>query len=141
MSAIQSVLGRAVWDSRGLPTVEAEVRLACGVVGRAIAPAGASTGAGAPSSYRKTVIPLAGVRGAIGVCNGALSVEQVGLKCADVFDASRQRQGALAVAFVVLPSTIIERAIWPQVDVFASTPRSHKLRDALANGPPGAGRA
>lgn len=52
MSAIQSVLGRAVWDSRGLPTVEAEVRLACGVVGRAIAPAGASTGAGEARELR-----------------------------------------------------------------------------------------
>ena len=37
---------RRVWDSRGRPTVEAEVRLAGGVVGRAAAPAGASTGSG-----------------------------------------------------------------------------------------------
>ena len=33
-----------MWDSRGRPTVEAEVVLASGVSGRAIAPAGASTG-------------------------------------------------------------------------------------------------
>jgi enolase len=38
--------GRRVWDSRGRPTVEAEVALACGTVARAIAPAGASTGSG-----------------------------------------------------------------------------------------------
>jgi enolase len=38
--------GRRVWDSRGRPTVEAEVTLQCGVTGRAIAPAGASTGSG-----------------------------------------------------------------------------------------------
>ncbi|HEX3349454.1 MAG TPA: phosphopyruvate hydratase [Acetobacteraceae bacterium] len=38
--------GRRVWDSRGRPTVEAEIVLACGAVGRAIAPAGASTGSG-----------------------------------------------------------------------------------------------
>jgi len=43
-SAIEAVLGRRVWDSRGRPTVEAEVRLAGGAAGRAIAPAGASTG-------------------------------------------------------------------------------------------------
>ena len=43
---IVSVHGRRVWDSRGRPTVEAEVRLAGGAVGRAIAPAGASTGSG-----------------------------------------------------------------------------------------------
>ena len=45
-TTIVSVHGRRVWDSRGRPTVEAEVRLAGGAVGRAIAPAGASTGSG-----------------------------------------------------------------------------------------------
>ena len=41
---IIAVKGRRVWDSRGRPTVETEVTLAGGAVGRAIAPAGASTG-------------------------------------------------------------------------------------------------
>ncbi|KQZ62266.1 phosphopyruvate hydratase [Sphingopyxis sp. Root1497] len=44
-SPIASVIGRQLWDSRGRPTVEAEVILASGAVGRAIAPAGASRGA------------------------------------------------------------------------------------------------
>jgi len=44
-SPIASVTGRQLWDSRGRPTVEAEVTLASGAVGRAIAPAGASRGA------------------------------------------------------------------------------------------------
>ncbi len=44
-TSIADVHGRRVWDSRGRPTVEAEVRLADGAVGRAIAPAGASVGA------------------------------------------------------------------------------------------------
>ncbi|HKX44277.1 MAG TPA: phosphopyruvate hydratase [Burkholderiaceae bacterium] len=43
---IEHVRGRRVWDSRGRPTVEAEVFLRNGVRGRAIAPAGASTGSG-----------------------------------------------------------------------------------------------
>ena len=43
---IDAVRGRRVWDSRGRPTVEAELRLTSGAVGRAIAPAGASTGSG-----------------------------------------------------------------------------------------------
>jgi len=43
---IVQVRARQVWDSRGRPTVEAEVTLACGRSGRAIAPAGASTGSG-----------------------------------------------------------------------------------------------
>ena len=41
---ITNVIGRRVWDSRGRPTIEAEIHLAGGAVGRAIAPAGASTG-------------------------------------------------------------------------------------------------
>ena len=44
MSAIELVVGRQVLDSRGNPTVEAEVVLESGAVGRAIAPSGASTG-------------------------------------------------------------------------------------------------
>jgi enolase len=45
-TVISRVSGRRVWDSRGRPTVEAEVELSGGAVGRGIAPAGASTGSG-----------------------------------------------------------------------------------------------
>lgn len=41
---INKVVGREILDSRGNPTVEAEVQLTCGVVGRGTAPSGASTG-------------------------------------------------------------------------------------------------
>ena len=44
MSTIEHVIGREVLDSRGNPTVEAEVLLDSGARGRAIAPSGASTG-------------------------------------------------------------------------------------------------
>ncbi|MCX7768969.1 MAG: phosphopyruvate hydratase, partial [Flavobacteriales bacterium] len=44
MSAIQRVIGRMVLDSRGHPTVEAEVHTQAGHLGRAIVPSGASTG-------------------------------------------------------------------------------------------------
>ena len=45
MSAtITDILARRVWDSRGRPTVEAEIVLSDGRSGRAIAPAGASRG-------------------------------------------------------------------------------------------------
>ncbi|MCC6198133.1 MAG: phosphopyruvate hydratase [Burkholderiales bacterium] len=43
-TTISRVHARRVYDSRGRPTVEAEVRLASGVTGRGIAPAGASRG-------------------------------------------------------------------------------------------------
>jgi enolase len=45
MGVIESVRGRWILDSRGNPTVEADVRLDSGAVGRATAPSGASTGA------------------------------------------------------------------------------------------------
>lgn len=41
---IYKVVGREILDSRGNPTVEAEVHLSCGVIGRGTAPSGASTG-------------------------------------------------------------------------------------------------
>jgi enolase len=44
IATIRHVHARRVWDSRGRPTVEAEVRLAGGATGRAIVPAGASKG-------------------------------------------------------------------------------------------------
>ena len=44
MSTIVEVLAREVLDSRGFPTVEVEVTLESGAMGRAIVPSGASTG-------------------------------------------------------------------------------------------------
>ena len=41
---IESVIGREILDSRGNPTVEAEITLADGTVARGCAPSGASTG-------------------------------------------------------------------------------------------------
>src|SRR5262249_30078932 len=44
MSAIAAVSSREILDSRGNPTVEVQVALASGAVGRAMVPSGASTG-------------------------------------------------------------------------------------------------
>ncbi len=44
MSQIVDIRAREILDSRGNPTIEADVILASGVVGRACAPSGASTG-------------------------------------------------------------------------------------------------
>lgn len=46
MTLVEHINGRRVWDSRGRPTVEADVVLTSGAFGRAIAPAGASKGSG-----------------------------------------------------------------------------------------------
>src|ERR1700756_235203 len=45
MSRITDIRGREILDSRGNPTVEADVILDTGVLGRAAVPSGASTGA------------------------------------------------------------------------------------------------
>src|SRR5262245_49881915 len=44
MTQIQNIQAREILDSRGNPTVEVDVTLACGTVGRAAVPSGASTG-------------------------------------------------------------------------------------------------
>lgn len=44
MTKIEHVLAREVLDSRGNPTLEVEIVLECGAIGRAIVPSGASTG-------------------------------------------------------------------------------------------------
>ena len=44
MAKIEKIIGREIVDSRGNPTVEADVILENGIVGRAAVPSGASTG-------------------------------------------------------------------------------------------------
>jgi enolase len=72
---ITAVRGRRVWDSRGRPTVEAEVTLAGGALGRAIAPAGASTGSGEALDKRDGGAALGGydVRQAVASVNDEIA--------------------------------------------------------------------
>jgi len=82
---IAGVSGRRVWDSRGRPTVEAEVRLAGGAVGRAIAPAGASTGSGEAIELRDGGTPLGGrdVQRAVTAVKGEIASALQGKDAAD----------------------------------------------------------
>jgi enolase len=82
---IAGVKGRRVWDSRGRPTVEAEIRLAGGAVGRAIAPAGASTGSGEAIELRDGGTRLGGrdVQGAVAAINGEIAAALIGQDAAD----------------------------------------------------------
>jgi enolase len=84
-TAISAVRGRRVWDSRGRPTVEAEVSLAGGAHGRAIAPAGASTGSGEALDRRDGGPALGGydVRDAVAAVNGEIAAAVFGLDAAD----------------------------------------------------------
>ena len=79
------VHGRRVWDSRGRPTVEAEVLLEGGAVGRAIAPAGASTGSGEALDLRDGGEAFGGydVTRAVANVNGELADAACGMDAAD----------------------------------------------------------
>ena len=74
-TVITSIRGRHVWDSRGRPTVEAEVELACGAKGRALAPAGASRGSRESVDLRDGGSRLAGmdVGAAVAHVNGEIA--------------------------------------------------------------------
>ena len=84
-TTILTVHGRRVWDSRGRPTVEAEVGLAGGGRGRAIAPAGASTGSGEALDRRDGGAVLGGfdVQGAVAAVNDEIAPALAGLDAAD----------------------------------------------------------
>ncbi len=82
MSKIIKVLGREVLDSRGYPTVEAEVYLEGGYSGRAIVPSGASTGSNEAIELRdndKNRFFGKGVLKSIFIINNIISKEIQGL--------------------------------------------------------------
>ncbi len=96
---IKSVRGRRVWDSRGRPTVETEIRLADGKSGRAIAPAGASTGSAEAVDRRDGGAAFGGydVQGALAAVNGEIACLLIGREVAD--------QAGLDAALIALDGT------------------------------------
>ncbi len=84
-SEIIEVRGRRVWDSRGRPTIEAEVHLSGGAMGRAIAPAGASTGSAEAVDKRDGGKPFGGLDVLQGVraVNGEISACLAGMNAGD----------------------------------------------------------
>jgi enolase len=85
MTVIVDVVGRQILDSRGNPTVEVEVALDTGDVGRAAVPSGASTGAFEAVELRDEGGEYAGkgVRTAVDNVNGVIAEEIVGLDATD----------------------------------------------------------
>ncbi len=84
-TTIAFVHGRRVWDSRGRPTVEADVMLENGAVGRAIAPAGASTGSGEAVDLRDGGTAFGGydVTDAVANVNSEIARAVIGLDAQD----------------------------------------------------------
>src|SRR5687767_1213442 len=86
MSAIVDVVAREILDSRGNPTVEADVLLESGVLGRAAAPSGASTGSREAVELRdgdKKRYGGKGVLKAVAHVNDILADELVGFDALD----------------------------------------------------------
>jgi enolase len=97
--AIVRIRGRRVWDSRGRPTLEAEVTVENGATGRAIAPAGASRGSREAIDLRDGGVRFGGmdVTRAIANVDGPIQRALVGR---DAFD-----QAGVDAALVALDGT------------------------------------
>ncbi|WP_327040213.1 phosphopyruvate hydratase [Micromonospora ureilytica] len=86
MTAISRVRGRQILDSRGNPTVEADVVLADGSTGRAAVPSGASTGANEAVELRdgdRTRFLGKGVSAAVAAVNGEIADAVLGFDAED----------------------------------------------------------
>jgi enolase len=89
---IMQVIGREIIDSRGNPTVEAEVTLADGSVGRAAAPSGASTGEFEAHELRdgdKSKYGGKGVSQAVANINEKIAPALAGVDASDVYEVDR----------------------------------------------------
>ena len=85
---IEKIVGREILDSRGNPTVEAEVTLADGTVGRGTAPSGASTGEFEALELRdgdKSRYLGKGVTKAVDNINNTISKLLVGMDASDIY--------------------------------------------------------
>ena len=89
---IEKVIGREIMDSRGNPTVEAEVLLADGTIGRGTAPSGASTGEFEALELRdgdKARYGGKGVTKAVENINNTINDVLVGLDASDIYAVDR----------------------------------------------------
>ena len=85
---IEKVIGREIIDSRGNPTVEAEVWLADGTIGRGAAPSGASTGEFEALELRdgdKSCFGGKGVSKAVENINTTINEALVGMDASDIY--------------------------------------------------------
>ncbi len=115
------VHGRRVWDSRGRPTVEAEVMLGGGAVGRAIAPAGASTGSGEALDKRDGGTAFGGwdVTQAVAAVNGEIADEILGRDATD--------QAGLDRAMIALDGTSAKTRLGGNAILAVSMANAHAV--------------
>lgn len=122
--AIQSIHGRRVWDSRGRPTVEAEVTLKDGAKGRAIAPAGASKGTREALELRDGGMRFGGldVLQAVGHINGEIAKALTG--------TDAENQWALDHALIALDGTENKSRLGANASLAVSMATAHAMAQA-----------
>jgi len=122
---IAFVQGRRVWDSRGRPTVEADILLEEGAVGRGMAPAGASTGTGEALDLRDGGTAFGGydVRRAVGHINNEIARALVGLDAAD--------QAALDARLIALDGTPSKSRLGANALIAVSMAAAHAAAAAV----------
>ena len=122
--AIQSIHGRRVWDSRGRPTVEAEVTLKDGAKGRAIAPAGASKGTREALELRDGEKPFGGldVLQAVGHINGEIAKALIG--------TDAENQFALDQTLIALDGTENKTRLGANATLAVSMAAAHAMAQA-----------
>ena len=127
-TTITDVRARRVWDSRGRPTVETDVTLAGGARGRAIAPAGASTGSGEALDRRDGGNAFGGydVRQAVAAVNESIADALTGMDAEDQAKIDRR--------LIELDGTPNKRRLGGNATISASMAVAHAA--AAASGRP-----
>jgi enolase len=122
--AIKTIHGRRVWDSRGRPTVEAEVTLKDGAKGRAIAPAGASKGTREALELRDGGIQFGGldVLQAVAHINGEIANALMG--------SQADNQIALDQALIELDGTENKTRLGANATLAVSMAAAHAMAQA-----------
>jgi enolase len=100
MTEIIDVVAREILDSRGNPTVEVDVSVACGAVGRAAVPSGASTGKREALELRNTRAKRYGGKGVTSAVNNVMKEIAPAIQGMDAAD-----QAALDQAMIQLDGT------------------------------------
>jgi enolase len=128
MRNIAGIIGREVLDSRGNPTVEAEVTLGSGAVGRAIVPSGASTGEHEAVELRdgdKKRYVGKGVQKAVSNVNGEIAealdnmdvVDQRGIDQKMIELDGTENKGRLGANAILAVSMAVARAAASEYDM------------------------
>lgn len=118
---IEKVVGREILDSRGNPTVEAEVTLIDGTIGRGMAPSGASTGEFEALELRdgdKSRYLGKGVQKAVENINTVINGTLQGMDASDTYaidkamidaDGTKDKSNSEQMQFLPFPSHVPER--------------------------------